>query len=229
VDISRRRFSGVTVTTLPRRPAFVIGLLVLLAVGAWLAPEPAVEAWNRHWAVALRPLAVAAPWLNVVWILGGVPVTAAALALGIWRQDSLRRRWRAAVLAAVGGSVVEVLLKHFVPLPVPPAVPAPVSWQRLVAALNLGPSDLTALAHWLFPHGHRVSSQRLLPGSYPSGHVFRSSFVGGLLAPRRRWLAALLVGVPVAFMTVATGGHWAFDTVGGMLLGLAALVAASPE
>jgi membrane-associated phospholipid phosphatase len=217
------------VTASGTRYRVVIGLLVLLVVGAWLAPHPAVEAWNRHWATAMRPLALRWPWLNVVWILGGVPVTAAALALGIWRQDRLRRRWLAGVLAFLVGSLVEVLLKHFVPLPVPPGVPVPVSWQRLVGALNLGPSDLTALAHWLFPHGHRVSSARLLPGSYPSGHVFRSSLVGGLLARRRPWLVALAVGLPVAFMTVATGGHWAFDTIGGMLLGLAALVAASPE
>lgn len=199
-----------------------------LAAGAWLASDPTVMGWNRAVAALLRPLALRWPWLNIVWVIAGLPVTAAVLGVALWRMSRLRRHWPVIAAMAVAGSLVELLCKHFVALPRPSEVPAPVFWNQLVGALNLGPSNLTPLLHWLHPHVRGETGSTLFPGSYPSGHVYRTTFLTGMLAPPGRRLWAAPVVVAVAFMTVATGGHWAWDTLGGALLGIAAVSLATP-
>ncbi len=193
-------------------------LLVALVAGAILARTPAILHLNRSVAEALRPVALRYGWLNVIWVLGGLPVTLLMLVIGLLALPRLRRRAGAVVLAAICGSAIELVLKHLIALPVPPEVPAPALWNHLSASLNFGPSNLTPILHRLFPHAHNASGPGLFPGSYPSGHVFRTTFVTGVwLSGKVRWVA-VFVAAAAAFMTVATGGHWLWDTLGGTLL-----------
>jgi membrane-associated phospholipid phosphatase len=199
-------------------PALSVLWLLVLVAGAVVARTPAILHLNRAVADTLRPVALRYGWLNVIWVVGGLPVTLAVLLIGLFAVPRLRGRACAVVLAAVCGSLIELVLKHLIALPVPPAVPAPSFWNHLSASLNFGPSNLTPILHRLFPHARQASGPGLFPGSYPSGHVFRTTFVAGVLLPGRvRWVA-LLVAAAAAFMTVATGGHWLWDTLGGALL-----------
>lgn len=201
--------------------SLILGALLL--GGAAVAGSPVILHVNHMVAMGLRPLALRWGWLNVVWVVGGLPVTLLVLVIGIAAWPPLRRSWRAIALGALLGSVIEVLLKHYVALPTPPAVPAPAVWNHLSAMLNVGPRDADRVLHWLYPRAHHVTGPRLFPGSYPSGHVYRTTFVAGAFrSGRRRW-PALLIAAVVAFMTVATGGHWAWDTVGGVLLAFSML------
>jgi hypothetical protein len=204
-----------------RAGPYLVILLGLTLAGALVAGTPVVMHLNRAVAGSLRPLALRWGWLNLVWILGGLPVALAVLVVSLIRVPRLRRRALPVMGAALLGSIIEVGLKHFVALPLPPEVPAPPFWNTLAAALNFGPSNLTPILHWLFPHARHATGHHLFPGSYPSGHVFRTTFVAGVLLPRRVKWAALAVTAATAFMTVATGGHWIWDTLGGGLLAFA--------
>ncbi len=208
---------------------------VLWAAGfllaAWLAPTAAVARINRAVAGALLPLGHAVPPLQVIWELGGVPLTGGALLL--W---GLARPWRwsrqGVVWAAfIAGSVVELAAKHWIGLPSPRPVPVPPPYAQLEPYLNIGPQTLAQAWHLLHP-ASGASGHHFLVGTFPSGHVFRLTFTVGVLAgrPGRRWwwvagIAAVVTGIAV----VSTGGHWLWDTVGGALLAGGCLVFSRPR
>jgi membrane-associated phospholipid phosphatase len=122
-------------------------------------------------------------------------------------------RPRAAVLGAavLVGLLLEVLLKHVVDHP------GPLTGRDVVT----------------------IEGVLTEPGSYPSGHVLRGMALAGgcalLVTGRRRAATALALAavytVVVAWTRLYLNAHWASDVLGGLLVGLASLiaVAAVPE
>jgi undecaprenyl-diphosphatase len=151
--------------------------------------------------------------LSLDALSASVPVSAAWIALlAVLAVGRPRLRWRVAVLAAVvvAGVALEVLLKMVVDHPGPhPA--------RTVVTLGAGGVET---------------------GAYPSGHMLRGMALACgtalLLAPRHR-PAAMVIAVAytvlLAWTRVYLNEHWASDVIGGLLVGLAAVVvvAAVPE
>lgn len=195
----------------------------LFLAAAALSQQPALQRLVQVLGTLLRPWAGALPALNLVWILGAFPVTL-ALVLAVAGARAQARP----LVAFLLGTGIEVALKHSLATPTPLVVPPPPPWAGWIHSLNLTPQELLAL----FPHRLTAAYSPLahaLRGSFPSGHVFRLSYAVGALAPRRRslrWGVALLAALAVT----ATGGHWAWDAVGGWLLAEAALaVSAEPS
>lgn len=155
---------------------------------------------------------IASPPLDVLasafTFLGDIELTGtAALLLAV--VGGRRRGWRGlAPLLLFVGLAVEILLKN-----------------QLV---HPGPPDGRQLWHLPleFMEGYQSLSltQPLIPilhYSFPSGHVFRCTFLAGLVAqwwPRYRY-GAWGVVVAMAFTRVALNEHWISDVAGGLLLG----------
>ncbi len=63
------------------------------------------------------------------------------------------------------------------------------------------------------------------PGSFPSGHLARLTFlsilVGGLFPSRVTWIAAMAFVAFTLFARVYIGDHWISDALGGLALGAA--------
>ena len=160
---------------------------VLVAAGA---TEP-VDEWASELAqsVAWYPLDVAA---SVFSALGQMEVTALValiLTLVWWRRSSARGL---VPLLLFAGVAVEAALKHLVPHPAPPA--------ELSRSISL------------LPFLHSSS-----PYSFPSGHVFRVTFLAALMTSQSVfWTLAVLM----ALTRVYLNEHWASDVVGGFLLGV---------
>lgn len=137
---------------------------------------------------------------SILTVLGGSIVTsvaAVALAFVWWRRSGLRGLAPLLLFAGVG---VELILKLVVPQLLPP--------RDLSRDLDLLPLGSVAT-----------------PYSFPSGHVFRTTFLAVLLGARATpaWRAALVVLVAaMALARIALAQHWASDVVGGILLGIAA-------
>ncbi|MBX5468091.1 MAG: phosphatase PAP2 family protein [Firmicutes bacterium] len=198
-----------------RGRAFKAGVwAVALAVAAWLAPSSPVHALDLWMAARWTAVGRTVPALNLVWIVGAVPVAfTLAVGLGYFR----RGLW--ALGALVVGSAVEVALKHGVTTPFPQTVAPPPPWPIWIRALNPSPNALVhRLAPWIGAAG-TVAHPRILHGSFPSGHVFRLDLLAAAVWPR--WAKSpylegwtVLTGLAV----VATGGHWAWDVVGAYCL-----------
>ncbi len=152
--------------------------------------------------------------LSVLSYTGSVEVTLIlALLLAVPLFKGLRMLAIAPALLLLLGSAVEVVGKHTVT-----NAPPPTFYHRV-------PDFLPRL------------TGRVDPGSFPSGHMVRSTILYGLiLYLAERWqlfgrdsarlspvlvLVILLLGYALVYL----GAHWFSDVLGGALLGLALLVA----
>lgn len=199
---------------------------LVLGTALLLSRLAAIGGINVAVARALEPVGRAWPWLELVWVAGSLPVTAFLIFLATRIRSAYRgARWTLWA-GFLGGTLVEVALKHWWPLPLPHALPTPLPYRLWISDLNIEPSQLTALFPVLAHHAHGRLGSGLFHGSFPSGHVFRLTFTAGAWTVGRRpvWIAA--VGIVAAVAVTATGGHWVWDTVGGFALARLALAGA---
>lgn len=195
----------------PNRTAAVIWAGLWLAVLA-IAASGRMDGVDRAVGAALRHIGNAWPVTNLIWVIGGLPLTALAVLGASWR----RRSWWIAG-GFVAGLLVEVVSKHFLATPFPQATPEPPFFQHLEAATNLSPAwAASVLQHWLHTHPVKGPHHPMFRGSFPSGHVFRITYASGAWMTRRRWTWAVAAAAGV--LVIATGGHWLVDVLGGFLL-----------
>ena len=190
--------------------AFVV-LSLLVAVGALHSLDAVVS--SSLAAIWSRPLQ---PLFQGIALLGGVEATSLvvlAIFVVLWRRVSLVAGL--AVGAFFGAVVIELAFKRFFIHPGPPP----------------------GISH---PDGPSLSdladSSLQLQASFPSGHMTRTVIVYGLLAfvvtrlapdgPARRLAFPIAVALCLlmAFDRVYLEVHWASDVLGGVILGLLALV-----
>jgi len=143
-----------------------------------------------------------AGWLdfaaNLTTIPGQLEVTG-TLAVGMALARLRHRRhdwWEPLGLVVV--TMIEVATKVVVPQPPPPP--------ELSRSMPL-------LAFLSPPLGH----------SFPSGHVARVAYLGGVLSVIPLWLRVGLIAGMVA-TRVYLAEHWPTDTLGGLLLGLGGIL-----
>jgi undecaprenyl-diphosphatase len=154
-------------------------------------------------AVASEPLDLPASIFNIVGQMEVTALIAVILSFVWWRRRGARGLVPMLLFAGVA---IEVILKHIVQHPGPPA--------ELSRSIPLLP----------FAHGSS-------PYSFPSGHMLRVTFLTALIAPR--WAFWTLVAA-MALTRIYLQQHWASDVVGGFLLGaalagLAASLYAAPD
>ncbi len=188
-------------------------LAALVAVSGALVPL------DRSIGAVLSRFGNRVPASNLIWVVGGIPITGLAVLGAAWR----RNRWRL-VLAFLGGLLVEALAKHFIATPLPKATFEPPFYRHLETFTNITPKMVLSWVAVVIPmHGASAKAHvALFRGSFPSGHVFRLTYASGAWLFRRRrwtWAIALVAGT----LVVATGGHWALDAAGGFLLARALL------
>lgn len=141
-------------------------------------------------AVTSEPLDLAASIFNIVGQMEVTALVALILAFVWWRRDGTRGL---VPMLLFVGVAIEVILKHLVQHPGPPA--------ELSRSIPLLP----------FAHGTS-------PYSFPSGHMLRVTFLAALVTPR--WTFWALAGA-MALTRIYLHEHWASDVVGGFLLGAA--------
>lgn len=194
-----------------------------LAGAAAVAITPAMEHLNRMLYAGLTPLGRQWTGINVVWVLGSLPVTAAAVALGgARRRGAAGAPWALGVLAA--GLLVEAALKAALATPLPHPVSEPPWLAAVEMALNPSPGRVLS---WLRHRGALAAAGGLvhsLRGSFPSGHTFRITLAVSACQRRPRWWVAAVIAAATGLAVSATGGHWAWDAVGGWLLASALAV-----
>lgn len=189
------------------RPVFwALCFLVVLAVAAtgWLMPI------NRAVSGVLTGFGRQVPAANLVWILGGPSVTGLVVLI-----TAVIRRQVAWVWLFAAGVLLEVMTKHWIAAPLPTATPEPLWMARIESwASPSAHSAIKTLASLLRLPRSTGAPSTFFHGSFFSGHVFRLTFTVGMLfrgRPWVLWVTALAAGV----LVVATGGHWAWDVVGG--------------
>lgn len=192
--------------------------LAVIAYGGWLIPL------DRAISGTLKETVGRVSILNLIWVVGGVPVTGlVVLATTLTRRQG---RWLALFLL---GTLLEVLTKHWISTPMPRAVPEShwLSW--IEARTNPSPSwTLATLRHLLGVHTPPGGGHPFLLGSFFSGHVFRITFVVGMLS-RYQPLVTAMSALVASVLVVAMGGHWAIDAAGAFLIAFALLSLTIPE
>ncbi len=188
-----------------------VAMTVAISAGLFTGLDREVaQAMHSIWVPSLHPA------FQAIAELGGIELTTilmAGLAFYLWRAgfgtDAL------VFLIFVAGIVLEVLYKHNLHHPGPPA-----------SLMQLDGPSLS----------------ELLPGStggnsFPSGHMLRAVIAYGLIAFAVRRLATsalaravafplvVLLLVVLAFDRLYLDVHWESDVVGGLLLGAIALLA----
>src|SRR5262245_43343925 len=167
---------------------------VVFVVLAWLVATGKTESVDRSvltWTqmLAASPLDLAASMFNMIGQAEVTAPIAVILAFVWWR----RRGARGLVpLLLFVGVAIEIVLKHLVPHP----SPAPA----LSRNLHLLPFLKSAA-----------------PYTFPSGHMFRLTFLAALTAERS---AFWILVAAMAFTRLYLAEHWASDVVAGTLLGL---------
>jgi membrane-associated phospholipid phosphatase len=152
--------------------------------------------------------------LGVFSYLGSIEVTLViAVLIGVALFRGLRLLAVLPIAFILGGSALEIIFKQLIVSAAPGK------------ALQRFPELLPSF-------GHRIGHY-----SFPSGHVVRATIAYGLaLYLAERWelfgrdssrLSPVLVLVVffVGYATVYLGWHWLSDVIGGLLLGLALLIA----
>lgn len=190
--------------------------LVLFGVATIFATSPPIFTLNHMVSYRLHELGVQWTVLNVVWILGGLPLTLLVVVIVAMRSGGRRGVWWVTYFVLMG--LVELLVKHFIATPFPVAVAAPAPWPRLEQLTNVEPSTVLYLVKPILGTTTGGTGSGFLRGSFPSGHVLRLTYAVGATLPPRYWNALVAVALVAALAVVATGGHWLWDTVGGFLL-----------
>ncbi len=197
-----------------------MGILFAFALSAGIATTPWMQSANRVVSSALRPMGVHIPALQLIWVFGGIPLTFLSVLGVAWNRSRKQKPWIGIVFGFIVGSLIELVSKHFIALPTPPNVPPEGFYQAIVVATNITPSQVLHLISLVAGHGTSGSSHfKLLQGSFPSGHLFRLTYALLVLTETRKpgALVAVIDGL-ASFCVVATGGHWIWDTVGGIVL-----------
>jgi undecaprenyl-diphosphatase len=188
-----------------------VGLLVILAAGWWFADI--AEDMSRNAATRLFDERVAS-WfhehatmlltqiMRVVTFFGSVGFVAAASS-GVAIFLIVRKRWYQMLMLALavgGGSLVNILLKHF--------------FHRQRPVLE---NPLLTLTSYGFPSGHTMGSTLF----YGTLAIFVAQLVRTwrwrVLAP---WIAALAVAL-IGLSRIYLGAHYLTDVVGAIAVGLA--------
>ncbi len=197
---------------------WILALVASLALAGTPLAAP-LNIWTAH--AAVRVAGPTTPDWTVVWPVGNVVVTTLLLVLATFG----RRRRAAERLAAWGlfalGLLVEAGSKHLglgnaaatlarIPRPGPPA-----------AAVT----DVTHAVSRLLPGGlYAATRSRLhLIGTFPSGHVWRLTFLAGYALGRPGWLLPAVVAALTGFAVVVRAGHALTDALGGAMLAMALL------
>jgi undecaprenyl-diphosphatase len=189
---------------------FLLSLTALFAFGAGLAlgvlaylvrsfsPLERLDRSVSAWGFDHRsPLSTHG--LDTITQFGNIElVVVPVIAIAVWDVVRTRNRWSAVflLLVLVGMELISTGVKDLVARARPTLVPA---------AAHLGPS---------FPSGHSATAA--------ATYAAAALVIGRRLAPgRRRALAAVAVGVPVAVAgsRVLLDLHWLSDVVGGLALG----------
>ena len=195
---------------------------MVFLVAAALASTRFVRVINLAFSHFLVPLGRTWPWLNGVWVAGGVPLSLLAV---LWASRARSRGQRLRLLGLfVAGGIIELLAKHWIATPWPVPVAAPAPYAVIARYTNIEPSAVMAVVGPWLGARRPTASASFLRGSFPSGHVLRLTFAIGVWLGPGRWGWTTALAAVAAVAVVATGGHWFWDTLGGWSLAQALLV-----